>query len=53
MTLPAEANVKQGKQDIGDMDVAEKLADKWSDLHTSKRIQNELDPTLSEDPQFF
>ena len=38
---------------IGDMDAAEELADKWSDLHTSKRIKNELDPTLSEDPQFF
>ena len=35
------------------MDVAEKLADKWSDLHTSKRIQNELDPTLSEDHNSF
>ena len=33
---------------IGDMDAAEELADKWSDLHTSKRMQNELDPTLSE-----
>ena len=38
---------------IGDMDAAEELADKWSDLHTSKRIQNELDPTLSEDHNSF
>ena len=35
------------------MNMAEKLADKWSDLHTSKRIQNELDPTLSEDHNSF
>ena len=38
---------------IGDMDAAEELADKWSDLCTSKRIQNELDPTLSEDHNSF
>ena len=38
---------------IGDMDAAEELADKWSDLHTLKRIQNELDPTLSEDHNSF
>ena len=38
---------------IGDMDVAEELADKWSDLCTLKRIQNELDPTLSEDHNSF
>ena len=38
---------------IGDMDAAEELADKWSDLHTLKRIQNELDPILSEDHNSF
>ena len=38
---------------VGDMDAAEELADKWSDLHTSKRIQNELDPNLSEDHNSF
>ena len=38
---------------IGDMDMAEELADKWSDLHRSKRIQNELDPILSEDHNSF
>ena len=38
---------------VGDMDAAEKLANKWSDLRTSKRIQNELDPNLSEDHNSF
>ena len=35
------------------MDAAEELANKWSDLRTSKRIQNELDPNLSEDHSSF
>ena len=38
---------------VGDTDAAEEFADKWSDLHTSKRIQNELDPNLSEDYNSF
>ena len=38
---------------IGDMDAAEELADNWSELHTSKWVQNELDPTLSKDHNSF
>ena len=38
--------------EIGDMYAVEELADKWSDLYRSKRVQNELDPNLSEDNSF-